>query len=265
MLARVKFGCFLLAGAVCLTAFAVSSPAQDQKPARVKKVLAKQVKAVPAPDPLAETPPPSPPPPLTLAQKPAIPPKVTFQHGQLTIVAENSTLGDILRAVRSKIGAAMDVPGNATERVVTQLGPGPVHDVLASLLNGSHFNYVILGSATNPDAVQQVILTPKSGEMGTAPPPRQQAKQSDDGEDQPEAAADDAAADDSNNDADNQPEQPQPEEQPQQPAAPVKSPEELLRELQQQQQQLQMQQQLQQQQQQQQPQNSEPPQNPPEQ
>jgi hypothetical protein len=33
--------------------------------------------------------------------------------------------------------------------------------VLAELLNGSHFNYVLMGSAANPNSLERVILTPK--------------------------------------------------------------------------------------------------------
>jgi len=99
---------------------------------------------------------------------PATPPQVSFQHGLLAITAQNSTLGDILRAVRNQTGAAVEVPANATERVVGSFGPGPARDVLASLLNGSHFNYVLLGSANNPDALEQVMLIVKSNAEGTA-------------------------------------------------------------------------------------------------
>lgn len=100
---------------------------------------------------------------LTLDQMPAIPPQVSYHAGQLTIQAQNSTLGDILGAVRTQTGASFDLPANATERVVGRFGPGPAREVLASLLNGSHFNYVMLGSPTDASAVQQVILTPKPG------------------------------------------------------------------------------------------------------
>jgi len=72
-------------------------------------------------------------------------------------------LGDILRAVRSQTAVSFDVPPTATERVVGRFGPGPAREVLVSLLNGSHFDYVMLGSATDPNAVAQLILTPKSG------------------------------------------------------------------------------------------------------
>jgi len=118
--------------------------------------------------------PPLPPGPLSqlpMDQLPAAPPRVSYQDGLLTIVAQNSTLADILREVRKQTGASIDVPANATERVVTRLGPGLSRDVLASLLNGSAFNYVMLGSASDPTALSTVLLTQKAagGAGGTAP------------------------------------------------------------------------------------------------
>jgi hypothetical protein len=100
--------------------------------------------------------------PLTMNQQPAVPPQVTYQGGMLTIVAQNSVLGDILREVHRLTGAAIDVPPNATERVVTKIGPGPARDVLADLLNGSTFNYVMIGSAADASTVASVMLTTKS-------------------------------------------------------------------------------------------------------
>ena len=101
---------------------------------------------------------------------PALPPQVHYSRGQLTIVAGNSTLADILRAVRTQTGAAVEVPPNATERVVTHLGPGPTRDVLAALLNGTHFNYVMVGSPSHPDSVDRLILTSKTGDVPEAAP-----------------------------------------------------------------------------------------------
>lgn len=184
------------------------------------------------PDP----PPAPPPPPPTMEQMPAVPPKVSFVNGMLTIEAENSTLADILRAVRSKTGAVVEIPGNATERVVTHLGPGPARSVLASLLNGSHFNYVMLGSPTNPDKVDRVILTSKAGaapDVGSPPPSPVQEGNVAPPADEPDApqadVADQSAEDGSDNSAqDNQAQQPNGQPQ-------VKTPEQLLRELQQQQ------------------------------
>src|ERR1700746_671938 len=65
-----------------------------------------------------------------------VPPQVSYQNSQLTINAPNSTLGDILRAVRKQTGAEIEIP-SASERVVTHLGPGPAREVMAELLNGS--------------------------------------------------------------------------------------------------------------------------------
>ena len=59
-------------------------------------------------------------------------------------------------------------PGAGSERVVAKLGPGNPKDVLAALLNGSKFNYVILGEPNNSGAVQKVILMAAS-----APPPEE--------------------------------------------------------------------------------------------
>jgi hypothetical protein len=104
-------------------------------------------------------------PPATLEQSPPTPPRVNFQNGQLTIDATNSTLSQVLRAVQSRTGASIDIPAGAgSERVVAQLGPGQPRDVLNTLLNGSRFDYVILGvTGGNPGAVQKVILTPRLG------------------------------------------------------------------------------------------------------
>ena len=86
---------------------------------------------------------------------------MSYQNGLLSIVAENATLGDVLREVHKHTGATIDVPPSANERVVVRLGPGPARDVLADLLNGTSFNYVMAGSATDPTGLASVTLTPK--------------------------------------------------------------------------------------------------------
>lgn len=105
---------------------------------------------------------PVPAPPPTLEQLPASAPRVAFQGGQLTIVARNASLGAILREVESKTGATVDMPANPTDRVVGQFGPGPAREVLASLLNGSRFNYVLMGSPQDPTSLDRVVLLKKS-------------------------------------------------------------------------------------------------------
>jgi hypothetical protein len=107
---------------------------------------------------------------LPLDLMPAAPPKVSYQNGLLTIVAQNSILGDILRDVRKLTGASIEIPPNASERVVARLGPAAPRDVLASLLNGSSFNYVMVGSSSNPTSIVSVVLTtkPAAGSAQTA-------------------------------------------------------------------------------------------------
>jgi hypothetical protein len=179
---------------------------------------------------------------------------VSYQNEQLTIVAPNSTLGDILRAVRKQTGAEIEVP-SAPERVVTHLGPGPARDVMAELLNGSRFNYVLLGSPSNDALLTRVVLVAKTGPENLGPPPggpsmaeQQQLGmvQANPGQPQPDMGADtnDADATDDNADDANADQAAAEAEQP--PAntdqPPVKTPQEMLQEMQQRQLMLQQQQ-----------------------
>jgi len=105
------------------------------------------------------------PPSLTPEQMPSGPVVITYGNGELTIQALNSELGDVLRTVSRETGALIEVPGEAKERVFGEFGPGPIANVLASLLNGSHFNYVMMGRADNPRALARVILTSKPADI----------------------------------------------------------------------------------------------------
>lgn len=156
---------------VCLAVWTVSAWAQNQSAtnraasstAASQKARARRGKKT---APAVEVPQ-TPPPPPTLEQQPPTPPQVTFRDGQLSINSSNATLSQILRSVQVQTGAAIDIPpGAGSERVVANLGPGKPQSVLASLLNGSRFNYVILGDVDKPGAVQKVILMAKTGGPG---------------------------------------------------------------------------------------------------
>ena len=183
----------LLVTGLCLTG--QKSVAQGTPPAAT---AARQSKANPhrrkaIPDPPAQQ---TPAPPPTLEQTPPTPPQVTYNSGQLTIIAQNATLSQVLRMVQSQTGASIEIPpGASSERVVGQLGPGQPRDVLNSLLNGSRFNYIILGVAGNPGAVQKVILTTSkpSSPVNTAQnnavqPPEEAQDEENDSEQEPQAA-----------------------------------------------------------------------------
>lgn len=98
---------------------------------------------------------------VSMNDLPATAPQVSYQNGALTIVSQNSTMGDILREVHKQTGATIDIPSNANDRVATRIGPGPARDVLDKLLDGSNFNYVIVGAPANPASLVSVVLTPK--------------------------------------------------------------------------------------------------------
>ena len=95
-------------------------------------------------------------------QYPAKPPRVSFRNGQLTIIADNSTLPDIMTAIHQRTGAALELPAAlGNERVAVNLGPGATGDVLAELLNGSHFDYIVLNRPEDPSSPERIILREK--------------------------------------------------------------------------------------------------------
>ncbi len=173
---------------------------------------------------------------ITLQQMPAMPAQVQYANKQLTITARNSTMSDILAQVKKLTGASMDFPPNAAERVVGQFGPGPAREVLASLLDGTNFNYVLLGSAKNPTGVDRVIVTVKPTGPEVSRPAQPNIAQQDESEQEGLGTAD--------ADQDQNLENPPPDDQAQQPSSDAdqnapqgpKTPEQLLQELQRQQQ-----------------------------
>jgi hypothetical protein len=88
-------------------------------------------------------------------------PKITYEKGLLAISAENVPLNEVLQQISAKTGAKIEIPvGSGNEPVFAHIGPGPVRDVLVSLLNGSPFNYVIAGSPNKTNNLESVVLTP---------------------------------------------------------------------------------------------------------
>ncbi len=153
-------GVFLLClGALCLGMVSPANAESSQSQPTTKTKTKKPQKPLPPPLPSGPT---GPVQQVPLDSMAPVPPQVNYQNAQLTIVATNSTLGDILRAVRKQTGAEIEIPV-ATERVVTHLGPGPARDVIAELLNGSRFNYVLLGSPADSSVLTRVVLVAKTG------------------------------------------------------------------------------------------------------
>ena len=234
-----KFAALVVAGVLCLSALSVSDTSHKTRKSAKKQPLAPLPSGPQGPIPQ-----------VPLDSVPASQPQVSYQNGQLSIVAPNSTLGDILRAVRKQTAAEMDIPTNATERVVTHLGPGPARDVMAELLNGSRFNYVLLGSQADANLLTRVVLVAKSGSdaPGPNPQPAQTGLIQPPNPTMPQDATNVQAEPEQQEAADETPEENQDQanegEQPAPPEPPgIKTPQQLLQEMQQRQLQMQQQQQ----------------------
>lgn len=230
---RAALGFALLSGSFCLAAANAAAPAQHKHKAIPKHTAKVELQ------PITPPPPPGPLTPFTLEQTPAIAPQVAYRDGALTIVAQNATLGDILRAVHAQTGAVIDATGSTSDRVIGNFGPGPSREVLAKLLNGSRFNYVMVGSTSDVGSLQKLVITPKPSTASstvaqiqpngaTNPYLRTGRQNSANGAD---AQNDEQADDYTNDDVQNTPEQP--EATGNQP--PIKTPDQLLQELQRQQ------------------------------
>lgn len=142
---------------------AIKQPVTNVAPTPVTPPMQSSRILIGPPAPVAPTP----------EQMPPSAPVITYQDGLLSVESTNSKLSDILNGIRARTGIQFEGAGSASDRVAGKFGPAPANEVLTSLFQGSRFDYVIVGSAENPDAVQRVILTPTGGALagGTQPPP----------------------------------------------------------------------------------------------
>ncbi len=108
--------------------------------------------------------------PVNAAPRPPV--QVSYQDGMLGLYANKATLSEVLYAIQQRTGADISIPAGAEqERVAAELGPAPAAEVLARLLNGSRFNFLILNSANDPRQLDRVILTVRSEGAGYVPAP----------------------------------------------------------------------------------------------
>ena len=82
-----------------------------------------------------------------------------YSHGQLTVVSERATLGQVLKLVAAKTGGMMDLaPELQNEPVMARLGPGPVREVLTGLLDSPKIDYIIMGTGDGPGGLERVVV-----------------------------------------------------------------------------------------------------------
>ena len=90
---------------------------------------------------------------------------VRFENGKLSIHATNASLSEILFQIQKITGAEIAIPaGTEQQRVAGDFGPGNASEVLGDLLNGSDLNFVVVGSAVDPNQLRSVLLSRKNGE-----------------------------------------------------------------------------------------------------
>lgn len=90
--------------------------------------------------------------------------EVNFANGRLSILAHDVSLAQVLNEVQKKTGTEIPVPSMAAqEQIVTNIGPLPIREALTALLNGSRFNFILVGADNDPTKVKSVMLTFRSG------------------------------------------------------------------------------------------------------
>jgi len=104
----------------------------------------------------------APPRPVPPAEQPATQAMIDFRQGLLSIHAQNSSLVTILNQVSRQTGLVVEGL-NHDQRVYGQYGPGNMASTLTALLDGSGYNYVIVGGDSS-HAPSKLILT-----QGNAP------------------------------------------------------------------------------------------------
>lgn len=142
---------------------AAPTPAPPATPAQPTLVPVQQGFIGP-PVPVAPTP----------EQLPPGAPKITYQNGLLSVESVNSRLSDILNAIHNRAGIQFEGLQPSPDRVAGKFGPAPANEVLATLLSGSRYDYVIMGFPDNPQLVQRVILTTNGSAGAVAAQPSAQ-------------------------------------------------------------------------------------------
>jgi len=98
-------------------------------------------------------------------QPSAPPPIAEVTAGQLTIRANGQDFATVLDAVRSATGITIEMPAeNQSEPVFMTMGPVSTRDALVALLEGTKYNYVIVGSQENAQLVKRVILSERTSQ-----------------------------------------------------------------------------------------------------
>lgn len=158
--ARIAGACLLCAGCACFAA-AGQTPAG---PALGTQQAHRGETPLPGNGPAASHDPAdiaaTPAEPAALPPPAPVPARVVLNAGRLTVDANDSDLGSILKDVAASSG--MTIEGlDKSARVFGHYGPGTPCDVLTELLDGTGYNFVMVGGA-NGQAPRQLVLSAQS-------------------------------------------------------------------------------------------------------
>jgi hypothetical protein len=106
---------------------------------------------------------------------PATPPiassrKVTYQNGFLWITAQRAKLSEVLSDIQNATRVKIELPAGAgQEKITVALGPAPLRQVIADLLERSSLDFTIVGSVQDPQKIDGIVLSTRQANA-TAPP-----------------------------------------------------------------------------------------------
>ncbi len=94
---------------------------------------------------------------------------VHYAQGQLTVSAQNASLGTVLKLISAKTGAVIDLaPELQNEPVIAQIGPSAVREVLTGLLDSPRIDYIIMGTGDAPGSLERIVVRTRQSFARTA-------------------------------------------------------------------------------------------------
>ena len=94
---------------------------------------------------------------------------VHYAQGQLTVSAQNASLGMVLKLISAKTGAVIDLaPELQNEPVIAQIGPSAVREVLTGLLDSPRIDYIIMGTGDAPGSLERIVVRTRQSFARTA-------------------------------------------------------------------------------------------------
>jgi hypothetical protein len=105
---------------------------------------------------IAEAGPAAPPPPPKKVE-------IKLQDDKLSLVSNKASLAEVLNELHAQLNADIPIPAGAEQELVAVvLGPGTQREVISKLLEGSRYNFIIVGTDQDANKVERVILSPKT-------------------------------------------------------------------------------------------------------